>query len=262
MENEPHSAHHDTGTTHTKKKEDLSIPLAIILAGALIGGAIFYSNNTQSGAAMKRPVAPEQQVDADTQQIPATELALRSDDHVLGNQNADVLVIEYSDTECPFCKKFHETMLEVMDQYRKAGTVAWVYRHYPLDQLHPKAHKEAEALECANAQGGNEAFWTYAAKLFAVTPSNNGLDSAELPKIASDIGLNVASFNTCLTSGTYAARVDKDIESGVNVGAKGTPYSVVWNKKTGKQMPIEGAYPLLNVRNIIETVLYSEAATK
>lgn len=244
---------------HPKEKDSLSIPLAVVLAGVLIAGAILFSNNTRALSPSRSPSIPDRAlVGADANQAPVDLLALHPGDHVLGNPDANVLVIEYSDTECPFCKRFHETMHQAMGEYGKGGGVAWVYRHSPIDQLHPKARKESEAFECANEQGGNDAFWKYADKLFEITPSNNGLDLAQLPVIARAIGLDAGKFSACLASGKYADHVQKDFENGVNVGVKGTPYTVVWNKKTGKQMPIEGAYPLSNVKSILDVVISSQ----
>ena len=108
-------------------------------------------------------------------------------DHILGDKNAPVKIVEFSDTECPFCKRFHTTMQQVVKDSN--GQVAWVYRHFPLDQLHSKARKEAEATECAAEMGGNEKFWAYLNRLMEVTPANNGLDPAELLTIASYAGL-------------------------------------------------------------------------
>jgi len=108
-------------------------------------------------------------------------------DHILGDKNAPVKIVEFSDTECPFCKRFHTTMQQVVKDNN--GQVAWVYRHFPLDQLHSKARKEAEATECAAELGGNEKFWAYLNRLMEVTPANNGLDPAELLTIASYAGL-------------------------------------------------------------------------
>ena len=107
-------------------------------------------------------------------------------DHILGNLGSKVIVLEYSDLECPFCKIFHATMHRVLDSNKE---VAWVYRHYPIPQLHSKAVREAEASECAWEQGGNEAFWKYVDRIFQITPSNDRLDSLELFKIAEQIGL-------------------------------------------------------------------------
>jgi protein-disulfide isomerase len=100
------------------------------------------------------------------------------DDHIVGNINAKIIIVEYSDLECPFCKVFHNTMHQVVEANN--GDVAWVYRHFPIPQLHPKAFRQAEATECAWEQGGNEAFWKYTDRIFEITPSNNGLLEEEL----------------------------------------------------------------------------------
>ena len=237
------------------RSDSLSIPLAIVFAGVLVAGAIIFTEKT---AVQQAPVAAtvpaRQEVGADSDQAAVDLLTIKEDDHILGNPNADVLLIEYTDTECPFCKRFQDTMAQVMDTYGKNGQVAWVYRHFPLDQLHPKARKEAEALECAGELGGNAAYWKYVDKIFEITPGNNGLDAAKLPEIAQMVGLDVAKFNTCYASGKWASRVNRDFENGANVGVRGTPYTIVWNRKTGKQMPINGALPYENVKSIIGIV--------
>jgi protein-disulfide isomerase len=102
---------------------------------------------------------------------------VNTDDHILGNKDAQIIIVEYSDFECPFCKVFHKTMHEVVE---KNSDIAWVYRHYPIVQLHPNASREAEASECAWEQKGNDGFWKYADKLFEITPSNNGLLESQL----------------------------------------------------------------------------------
>ncbi len=256
-----HEENHASAKVVREKKDDnLSIPIAIVFAGLLVAGAIVFTEKTAPAPSGIAQAPSREQAEPETKDASVEILAIKADDHVLGNPNADVLIIEYSDTECPFCKRFHETMLQVMDQYGKSGQVAWVYRHFPLDQLHPKARKEAEALECAAELGGNAAFWKFTDRLYEITPANNGLDLAELPKIASTVGLDVAAFNTCLSSGKFAARVNKDFEDGVNIGVRGTPYSIVWNRKTGKQLPLNGAYPLENVKTMLGLVIEAPTA--
>jgi protein-disulfide isomerase len=99
-------------------------------------------------------------------------------DHIKGDISAPVKIVEYSDLECPFCKRFHATMQEVVKSYD--GKVAWVFRQFPLAQLHPKAVKEAEAAECVASLGGNAAFWKFIDKVEEVTPGNNKLDEAKI----------------------------------------------------------------------------------
>lgn len=175
-------------------------------------------------------------------------------DHIRGNPDAPVKIVEYSDPECPFCKRFHETMKQVMDEYGKDGRVALVYRNFPLDQLHPKAPHEAEAIECAGDQGGNDSFWTYTDRLYEVTPSNNGLDPVELQNIAQYVGLNMAQFNTCLTSGKFTQRIQDDVQNAAATGGNGTPWSIVVSK-SGKKYPLSGAQPYEAVKKLIELAL-------
>ena len=226
----------------------LAVPVSIVIAGALIAFAVYSSPNK-----IAAPTGAANNAAADV--AGAVELrAVDNSDHILGNPNAQVKVIEFSDTECPFCKRFHTTMQQVMNEYGKDGRVAWVYRHLPLDSLHPKARKEAEATECAFKLGGNEKFWAYLDKIFEVTPTNNGLDLALLPKLASDLGIDKAAFEQCLNSGEFAAAITKSIEEGTKAGAQGTPYSLVVTK-SGKKLQINGALPYDSVKQIIDSAL-------
>jgi len=200
-----------------EQKSSLSIPGAIVIAGLFIAGGIYMSKPSVAPAVSKNTVAA---ADISLKAISPTE-------HILGNPNAPVIIVEFSDTECPFCKMFHTTMHTIMDTYGKDGKVAWVYRQFPLDSIHPKTRKEAEATECANELGGNTIFWKYIDEVFNVTTSNNTLDPEQLPIIAKDVGLDVTKFNTCLSSGKYAATVEAQFEDGQIAGSQGTPYNVM-----------------------------------
>jgi len=110
-------------------------------------------------------MAQIQEVQANGGTLVATKMRpVSADDHILGDINSEIIVVEYSDLDCPFCKVFHPTMHQVVE--KSEGKVAWVYRHYPIPQLHPNAPKKAEETECAWELGGNDAFWKYADKVF------------------------------------------------------------------------------------------------
>ena len=181
-----------------------------------------------------------------------------SEDHIRGNPKAPVKVIEFSDFECPFCKSFHASLQQMMDDYGKDGKVAWVYRHFPIDEIHSKARKEAQAAECANELGGNDAFWAYTNRLFEITPSNNHLDLAQLPQIAEFVHLDKAKFDDCLSGdehgGKYAAHITANQKDGAAAGGSGTPYTLVVSAK-GEIFPINGAMPYRAVKAIIDTAL-------
>jgi protein-disulfide isomerase len=180
------------------------------------------------------------------------------EDHILGNPNAPVKLVEFSDFECPFCKRFHATLKQLMDEYGMDGKVAWVYRHFPIDELHSKARKEAQAAECANELGGNKAFWAYADRIFEVTPSNDRLDLALLPQIAQEIGLDRAKFEVCLKGdargGKYAAHIEAERQDASTSGGTGTPYTLVIGAN-GEIFPISGAQPYAAVKSIIDAAL-------
>lgn len=237
-------------THHHKEPKDnpQMIPLAIVAAGALIAGAIYFGGSTPSGSLVKGN--PNSLLGGDNS--PKIE-DVSDKDHLLGSRGAKVIVVEYSDLECPFCKVFHNTMRQIMDTYDD-NQVAWVYRHFPIAQLHSKASKEAEASECAAEQGGNTAFWNFVNKVFETTNSNNSLDSSQLPQIAASVGLDVTAFNTCLSSGRYTKKIADDVIAAGKAGAQGTPYSVVIGKN-GQQVIINGAEPFETVKAKIDSLL-------
>ncbi len=238
-----------------KENKPLSTPIAIVFAGILIAGAVLY-NGSKDTAVNRVEAAPTQQNKAVfAKGTPLDKIKpISADDHIRGSKDAQVFIVEYSDTECPFCKRFHETMKQAMVEYGGSGKVAWVYRHFPLDQLHSKARGESIALECAGELGGNEKFWAYADRLYEVTPSNNGLDPLELPKIASYVGLDAVKFNACLTSGKYDAKIEADSKNAADTGGNGTPWSIIV-AKNGKKLPINGAQQYASVKQNIETAL-------
>jgi protein-disulfide isomerase len=174
-------------------------------------------------------------------------------DHVRGDRNARIALIEYSDLECPFCKQFHKTAQRVVDEYD--GKVMWVYRHFPLDNLHSKADKEAEAAECAGEIGGENGFGKMVDKIFEVTPSNNGLNLDDLPKLAEEVGIDQAKFQECLAGGKFAGHVEDDYQSGLRAGVNGTPGNILLDVKTGKTRVIPGAVPLEQVKTAIDAML-------
>jgi protein-disulfide isomerase len=159
-------------------------------------------------------------------------------DHVRGDPQAPVKIVEFSDTECPLCKRQHPTLQRLVQDYQ--GMVAWVYRHRPIDAIHPRARKEAEATECAAELGGHDSFWAYLDRLFEITPSNNRLDPAELPRIATHVGLDRNPFEQCLKSGRHAQRVAEDVAEANAAGVPGAPFSVVV-APNGKTFPVAGA---------------------
>ncbi len=230
----------ETASPTSSTKTNFSVPIAIVIAGLAIAAAVYFGNN-------KKITVPS---DKEPNVVVS---AVTADDHILGNPRAKVVIVEYSDTECPFCKMFHDTMNKVMGEYGEGGNVAWVYRHYPLP-FHQKAPKEAEATECANKLGGTEKFWTYINTIFRVTQGNDSLSETELPRIAREIGLDETAFMNCLSSGEMQSRIERDMKSGQTAGVNGTPHSIVL--VNGNVVgTIKGAQPYEQVKAIVEAAL-------
>lgn len=213
-----------------------------VLAGLIIGIAIgigisqlpFFKKTTDTTANQENTKANAQAA----QELPISiELAPVTDkDYVRGAKNPKITIVEYSDPECPFCKMFHETMTETIKNF--PNDVKWVYRHLPLD-IHPKAQREAVALECAGELGGQEGFWKYLDRLMEVTPANNGLDPKELYTIAAFTKLDKTKFAECLDSTRYNEKIASQTDDAVKNGGNGTPFSVIIgpDKKT---YPLKG----------------------
>lgn len=234
----------------------LTLPSAIIIAGVIIAGAIIWSVKPATQAVKQGNSNTQQQVKLSIS--PVTK-----DDHIFGNPNAKIKIVEYSDPSCPYCKVFHPTMQKIMTEYGASGTVAWIYRSFPLDKpnqngqiLHPNAGHEAQSFECAAGLGGNEKFWAYINKFYETTQSDKGiaLDQSKLPEIAKSVGLDVVAFNECLTSGTYKDKVEKQYQMGVNDGVSGTPFSII-TTSSGINIPINGAQPFTAIKATIDSIL-------
>jgi protein-disulfide isomerase len=177
----------------------------------------------------------------------------------LGRTDAPVTVIEFSDYECPFCQRFFATTLPAIKrEYVDAGKVRYVFRDYPLDQLHPRARKAAEAAHCAGEQGQ---YWEMHDALFR---SPAALALPQLVEHARSIGLDGAKFDECLASGRHAARIERGLTDGAAAGVRGTPGFVIGRTTAGDVVegtPIRGAQPLETFRRIIDQMLAQPQAS-
>jgi protein-disulfide isomerase len=169
-------------------------------------------------------------------------------DHIRGNPDAKVSVIEYSDFECPFCSRNHPTMKQILETY--GDDVNWVYRHYPLP-FHPNAQKAAEASECAAELGGNDTFW----EMTDMMMEKGVTDATQFPVYAKAVGLNEAKFTECLTSGRHAQRVTDDMTGGSAAGVNGTPGNIVLNNETEESRNVSGAQPFSAFQTVIDEML-------
>ena len=148
---------------------------------------------------------------------------------VLGDENAPVTLVEFSDFECPFCEAlFTDTLPQIKKDYIDTGKAKLYYRHYPLTSIHPNAQIAAEASECANDQGQ---FWNYHDLLFGnqqewAALSGDAVNS-KLVEYATSLGIDSGSFQECLTSGKFTDNVNKDLNDGMSAGVDGTPATFI-----------------------------------
>ena len=207
-------------------------------SGWFTGSARVPSAPTQPSAPGEDPSAPSV----------GAIIPISDQDHLRGDKNAKITILEYSDFQCPFCSRFHPTLVQLINEYK--GKVNWVYRHFPLSSIHPDAEKAAEASECASEQGK---FWEMADKMFEKQAL--GVDVAKLAGYAQEAGVkDIKKFNDCLSSGKYAARVASDLAGGEAAGVTGTPGSIVLGPNGEKEL-IPGALPYESVKQIVDSML-------
>ena len=245
-------------TTLIIKKDTLwKYSTFLLLALLIVGGFVFFfgeKNNPTIGnvvANNPQPTVPSQ---------PSQVTASVDDDPILGNKNAPVTIIEFSDYQCPFCRKFWtETFNQIKKDYIDTGKVKFVYRDFPLSSIHPAAEPAAEAANCVREKGGDEAYYKMHDKIFQEGNKLDGGDpitgpvrgtvqfgATELKKWAKDLGYNIDS---CLDSGKYASEVQKDLADGQAAGGQGTPYFVINGK------PLSGAQPFAAFKQVIDAEL-------
>lgn len=184
----------------------------------------------------------------------ATKIAKPSkDDYYRGvaPEKADIVLVEYSDYQCPFCSRLHPTMKQLMKDYE--GKISWVYRHFPLTSIHPNAQPAAEAAECAGELGGNEKFWEFSDKLFE---NQTTLGSSLYTQLAKDLKINEATFASCISSGKHTATVNAELTEGSNAGVNGTPGTFIFKgtDPEGAQL-IAGALPYESFKAAIDQLL-------
>ncbi len=170
-------------------------------------------------------------------------------DHIRGDKNAQVTLVEYSDFECPWCQRFHPTMQQVMKEYD--GKVRWVYRHFFPVPSHLRAQPTALSSECVASLGGNDKFWKYADKLFEIAPD---LTDDRLKNIAIELGIDGNKFDACLSSKQFIDRINKDNQEARDVGIGGTPGGFVIDSN-GNMQRIPGAIPYESLKQLIEEAL-------
>jgi len=234
--------------SHKKKEETFKFEvsktriwqgLAVILAVAVL---FMWFNPGSDGGSAVQVQQPTQQPPTQ-QQAPTRQQIDLDDDPVLGDKNAPVTIVSFEDYQCPYCKRaFDQTLPQLKKEYIDTGKVKLVFRDYPLS-FHPEAQPASESAECADDQGK---FWEYHDELYKNQAS---LGQSLYTQIATDLGLDVSKFQSCLDSGKYAEEVQSDFAYGSSVGVSGTPTFFINGIK------LVGAQPYEAFKQVIDAEL-------
>lgn len=220
-------------------KSSYIVPLAIVVGGAIVALAVYVTLSKQSAFNLGSPATLVRAVGAS--------------DHILGNPGAKVVIVEYCDFEAEFCKSFHDTLHQIIADEGTNGEVAWVFREFPLIEIHPRALSDAKAAECAGAVDGNDAFWKFTDSLFV----NQSATAPLYGDLARKSGiLATDAFASCFASAstTLSARIEADRQDALESGATGTPYSFIL--VAGKPpIVMEGAYSFDAVKQLVDQAL-------
>jgi len=234
------------------------ISVAVLLGAILITLAI-VGNSSSSRVESKNLVGIEKKDNTPPpEEAPTEGVVSIANDPVLGKKDAPVTIVEFSDYECPFCKRaFTDVLPQLKKEYIETGKVKLVYKDFPLD-FHANAQKEAEAAQCAFDQGGDSAYYQFHDSIFSQTKGNGtGLALTELPLIAKKLGLDQSKFQQCLDSGKNEKEVKDDMAEGQKVGVSGTPSWII-GKSNGDSIEgklIVGAQPYAALKEVIDSAL-------
>lgn len=244
------------------QRGQLSIQASIVLGAIIIATSILMASGVikVNGLSVGTAAAPTgQAAPSAAPAVSDTTAAVKiatNDSPMLGNQNAPVTLIEFSDYECPFCKRhFTDVYPQIKKDYIDTGKVKLVYRNYPLSFHDPMATYEANAALCAKEQGGDSAYFKIHDAMFTQTTSNGtGLTKDKIKQIATSLGLNGDAVISCADAGKYKDKIAKDIADGTTAGVSGTPSFFVGKSSSDGQVTAAAMIPGQNQIFVFKTL--------
>ncbi|MEW5867952.1 MAG: DsbA family protein [Chloroflexota bacterium] len=217
------------------------LPLAFVVG--LSVGYLFWGRQSPPRAAAPQ-ATPQAAAQEERPQAAKRYDVPVDDDPILGPENAPITLIEFSDYECPYCRRWHTEVFDRLIQ-EYPDQIRFVYRDFPLSSIHPEATPAAEAADCANEQG---AFWQFQNLLF----SSSDLSTETYIQYATDLNLDVQQFTTCIESGKYSDEVQADYQYAAELGVRSTPTFFI------NGLPVVGAQPYDVFKDIIDRELAGE----
>ena len=217
---------------------------ALILPGSHLGYGFIMSNGSGSGSASPTTAFKGRAID-DT-------------DLMTGDKKASVILVEYSDSECPFCAQLHPTIKKIQEEY--ASKLGFVYRYFPLTQIHPNASEEARAIHCVGVASDASKRQAYIDQMFdyKFQKQNMTLAKGQKESMAKAVGVNEAQFNACMQSQESADVITASIQDGISAGVQGTPatFVLIKNKKGYEVVSlVDGARPYEYFKAVIDEAL-------
>lgn len=215
------------------KKYNFVLGLAVGIAAIALIGFIAMSVAYFKASSESKDVVQKEDKDkiVDENKPEKKEVEVNSTDHIRGNPDAPITIVEFSDFQCSFCSRFHKSLEQLLVEY--PNDVRWVYKHFPLDSIHPYARKAAEASECAADQ---DKFWEYNDGLFL---NQRSISSNYLNELAKSLNLDMSEFEKCLSDGKYVKKVNSDFFEGQQLGVRGTPGGFMNGRELGGAVPLE-----------------------
>ena len=221
--------------------------ISMMLLGLIVGYglALYFGGDflPSKQPAPNQPQAQDQQAPELSDLVPYDKKV----DYAFGNPDAKVILIEYSDIECPFCKRHHPVTKQLVADYGE--DLALVLRHFPLNN-HPNAKPSAEAAECVGSIAGAAKYWEFIDILFDKGPS-----VANHLSYALEIGIDENEFTTCVENKTFEERVQRQLSEGAAAGVRGTPGNFVYNTETKESVYVSGAQPIDKFKAVIDEML-------
>lgn len=235
-------------TVTFKRSHFYSVLTVLAFAAGILLGYVVWGVDTPAGAGnaqtANQPSGPVVEAPV-TQQAEFRRYEIPTDNsYAIGPTDAPITIVEFSDYQCPYCRRWHEEVYEpLLAAY--PGKIRLVYRHFPLTSIHPDAMSAAEASMCAGEQ---DAFWSFHEKLF----SSESLGNNTYIQYAQDLGLNMNSFESCLNDRKYQQAVDEDLNFAVDLGIRSTPTFFI------NGLAVVGAQPLDVFKEVIDKELNGE----
>ncbi len=233
--------------------------VSVAIVSAFLGGYVAGVETTEPKEVIIRETISNPQTKPASQEQIGPQIIRNislDDDPLMGNPDASITIIEFSDFQCPFCAKFHEdTLPQLEENYISTGKVNFVYRDFPIQSIHPNAIPAALASECADDQGK---FWEMHDMIFENQGTWQGLEILQsvslFKQYAIELGLNDDEFDSCIDSGEHLEEIRGDLDDGRNYGVTGTPGFFVGNEEIGFTKLI-GAQPFSSFQKVIESQL-------